>query len=380
LAYVRKKYNISSKTPDTSALGKLGSWYDVEAKRRGYDVPGYTGGAFERSAEESEKQFKERQAFQEKQRQKEEQEFTKTKSAFDFERTLREFDQSVKSQQEMNDPNSQASKSMREVIAGLYGENAVPQNISANQMLRLFPDLKELTKTKLQSDLRRQEEREKFGFEKELKEAELKAQEVKEAKKPTKGEERTDVEFAKKYADWIGEKGSIGADKGIANLETAINEMENNPELTGGAGGLIYAVAPEAVKSALNEKIGMIETRLRSAVVDTLRPLLGAQFAAVEGERIFKQTFDANQPMSENISRAKLVLNDLKNQVESRKKAVDYWENFGTLKGYKAFEPQQPAQKVQTDRVNVRDKNGKRFSIPKRQLERALSEGYEVIE
>ena len=261
----------------------------------------------------------------------------------------------------MNRPDSATAQIMRNTISEIYGRDILPENVSANQILRVFPNLADITKTKLQSDLQRQLQKEKYGFEKELTEAEVAAKKVETAEKPTKGEERTDVEFAKKYADWVGEKGSIGADKGIANLETAITEMEKNPELTGGAGGLIYAVAPESVKSALNEKIGMIETRLRSAVVDTLRPLLGAQFAAVEGERIFKQTFDPNQSMSENISRAKLVLNDLKNQVESRKRAVDYWEKSGTLKGYKAFESRQPQQPTQFKAGDVREKDGKRY-------------------
>lgn len=158
--------------------------------------------------------------------------------------------------------------------------------------------------------------------------------------KPSKGTEETDRKFATSYANWIAEKGSLSADKSLANLEASIQEMEKpeNKKLTGGFMGAVLAVAPESLKSAINAKIGRIDSNLRSAVVDTLRPLLGAQFAAVEGERIMKQTFDPNQPMEENIRRAKLVLNDLKNQVASKKRAVQYWESHdNTLEGYEAF-------------------------------------------
>ena len=146
--------------------------------------------------------------------------------------------------------------------------------------------------------------------------------------------------------------------------------------ITGGAGGAFYSMMPESLKSAVNEKIGRIDSNLRSAVVDTLRPLLGAQFAAVEGERIMKQTFDPNQPMSENIRRAKLVLNDLKNQVDSRKRSTEFWESHGkSLTGYEAFPEQTKEVPPSGKTVTVRRKSdGAKKTLPAEKAQRYLSD------
>jgi len=386
LAYIREKYNISSKTPDTSyqdlkdlqrrssiqrsignldkALGNLGSWKYLEAKRRGYDVPGYTGGAFERSAEEAEKQFKERQAFQEKERQKKEQEFAKTKSAFDFEKTLREFDQSTKSQQEMNDPNSQASKSMREVIAGLYGENAVPQNISGNQMLRLFPDLKQLTKAKLESDLRKQEEREKFGFEKELKGMELAKGEK------NKFEETLLTEQAKDYQQF--QSSAFKADQQLQNINDALKEFEKYTKAPGTIGGTGDIATLFGMKKIASSDLENLDNKFKKISMDALVTNFSGMSRAMDSNAE-REAFNATQPDIQKddpvnasaLLGAKSMVLKTKAEAAAQKKHL---QNNPNLTNYVS----PIIQKV----ITVINKNGKMILIPKEDVEEYKKDGY----
>lgn len=388
LDYIRRKYNIS--TPDKSeelaklqrktdvlqslsdidrAAGQLGSWKTVLAKKMGYDVPEYKGGAFAKLAEREKQKFAEKQQLEEQQRKKE-------LEGLSMGKTMMEFDEMLKNEEELNNPSGLLANTLKNAAKTLNVD--LPEGITPKQILRVMPNLTTLAeqrKTKLaEAEAEKESKRQQYEKDIELEmlkqkgQKELKQMELEKKKtEPTEGQKATDKEFAKEYANWVSEKGSIGANKGIANVQEAIREMQANPDLTGGLGNIAYALAPESLKSALDEKIGKIETRLRSAVVDTLRPLLGAQFAATEGERIFKQTFDPNQPMSENISRARLVLQDLQNQVESRKNSVEYWEKYGTLEGYKAFSPEQIAAPAETPKPqqfkagDIRVKNGKEY-------------------
>jgi hypothetical protein len=370
LKNLQKKANILESVSDLDkAIGQLGSWKYALAKKMGYEVPGYKGGGLAEVAEKEKQKFGEQLKLEEAEQQK-------LEKSLGLEKQMMGFKEMLQNEEELNNPQGMLATTLKDAAKTLNLE--LPEGITPKQILRVMPNLATLAetrKTKL-SEIEADKELKKQQYEKDIElellkqkgQKELKQMEM-EGKKvqPTEGQKTTDKEFAKKYTNWVAEKGSIGADKGIANIQEAIREMQANPDLTGGFKGVAYALMPEALKSATSEKIGKIETRLRSAVVDTLRPLLGAQFAAVEGERIFKQTFDPNQSMSENIDRAKLVLDDLQRQVESRKKAVEFWEQRGTLEGYQAFTPEQTPAPTETPKPqqfkagDVRTKNGRDY-------------------
>lgn len=354
--YIRRKYNISSpdKTEELAKLqrktdvlqslsdidkaaAQLGSYKTVLAKKMGYDVPEYKGGGLAKLAEREKEKFVERGQLEDRQRKQQLEDLSMGK-------TMMDFDEMLKNEEELNNPTGLLANTLKNAAKTLNVD--LPEGITPKQILRVMPNittLAEQRKTKL-SEAEAEKELKKQQYEKDIELEMLKQKGAKELKQmeleqkktaPTEGQKTTDKEFAKDYVTWVSEKGSISADKGIANVQEAIKEMQANPNLTGGFNSVAYALMPESLKSAHSKKIAKIETRLRSAVVDTLRPLLGSQFAAREGENIFKQTFDANQLMSENIARAQLVLQDLQNQVESRRRAVEYWEaNNGSLRGY----------------------------------------------
>lgn len=59
----------------------------------------------------------------------------------------------------------------------------------------------------------------------------------------------------------------------------------------------------------LNSKSFEVQRNIESAVIGTLRPMLGAQFTENEGKRILAQTFDPNQKEEVNFARIELLQN-----------------------------------------------------------------------
>lgn len=379
LKKVQRKSSIMDALGDfDTAFGQLGSHKLLGAKRAGYDGK-YVGGALNKQAKRMKADFDERLKYQTDEQDRVKKGIETEKSSIDLAKAGVSFDQMIKDEKELDDPNSFLGKMLSDQAKQIFGEDKIPVGITPRQMLKIMPSLADITKTKmeksisLENDLKKEEA--KFGYDKQLKEMELKKIQATESAKPTEGQSTSDKEFAKDYTTWITETGSISPDKSIANLNAAIAEMEKpeNKDLTGGTAGKAYVLAGDKGGRILNPKIARIETNLRSAVVDTLRPLLGGQFAAIEGERIMQQTFDATQPMVENVRRAKLVLDDQVRKLKSRERAVKWWEaNNSTLKGYKAFD----GEEASTEKVRVISPDGKVGLIPRSQLDSALKQGY----
>lgn len=146
------------------------------------------------------------------------------------------------------------------------------------------------------------------------------------------GSVKTDSEFAKTYNDYINEGGRATVEKNIGLIKEAIQEMESNKTKTGGLLGLL----PDKAMDIANPNVAALRDRMQTAIQNSLRPILGGQFAAVEGQQILERVFNPRQPTKENIARAKSEVKDLMKRLEQRDKAVKYWEANGqSLKGFR---------------------------------------------
>ena len=135
------------------SIGKLGSWYDVEAKKRGYDVPGYTGGSLERLAKREEEKFKERQAFQDRDIDRQKSEFALRSAGLKLAEQGINFDQMMEDQQQLNDPNSGLAEILRNQVKELfYKDDELPEglnNATPRQLMQIVPSLPEIAKSRL---------------------------------------------------------------------------------------------------------------------------------------------------------------------------------------------------------------------------------------
>ena len=153
-----------------------------------------------------------------------------------------------------------------------------------------------------------------------------------------KGEISTDEKFATIYTKYIDD--GRGA-KNVANLERLTDAEEilktaakNGVAISGVTAGML-SNSPR-LQAYFNEQGVMTEERVASVIQQSLKEILGGNFAEKEGEALIRRGYNAALSPEENLER----LLDLKSQVqqliETEQDSVDYFENNNkSLRGYK---------------------------------------------
>lgn len=151
-----------------------------------------------------------------------------------------------------------------------------------------------------------------------------------ELRKPTEGVKTMDREFSKQMADWSSrDKGSYLENKKIFN--NVISDLENKKLDTGWWSG---------VKTSVGGKVGYVtdvaeaQNKVRAAVQSMLRPILGGQFAAEEGERVIKSSFNPQASPESNIESLKRELNKIEYQNKTMESKAKYFNQNNSLKGW----------------------------------------------
>lgn len=158
--------------------------------------------------------------------------------------------------------------------------------------------------------------------------AETKATE--EGPKLTPAEKKIDEEFGKGYAAWVqGNQRAVDSD--IQTLLEVEQQLENSNNLTGpikGAGG-------EGYQTFFNPQGKAVADAVASVTQKNLKEILGGQFAQKEGEQIIKRAFDPQLSEKENLKRVRKLREMMQEAAKDKTAAANYFEENGTLKGFK---------------------------------------------
>lgn len=166
-----------------------------------------------------------------------------------------------------------------------------------------------------------------------LKERELalkdREEKAKLAKGSSEGQKALDKDFAKDYNDWTS-GGAKSARSEINKLTSVVQDLKNKKVTTGGLTGLF----PDQMTS---DKVLSARADVQSTVMNSLRAILGAQFTEKEGERIIKNTWNEADSTQNNVARLERLVSDLTNQAADKDTKARYYEQYGTLSGYKGM-------------------------------------------
>lgn len=143
------------------------------------------------------------------------------------------------------------------------------------------------------------------------------------------GQDALDKDFAKDYNDWTS-GGAKLAQSEIKKLKGVIGNLKAGKVTTGGLTGTF----PDQLTS---DKVLSARSDVQSTVMNSLRALLGPQFTEKEGERIIKNTWNEADSTKNNIARLDRLVNDLTNQALDKDQKSKFYEDKGTLSGYKGF-------------------------------------------
>lgn len=152
-------------------------------------------------------------------------------------------------------------------------------------------------------------------------------------KKLTPGQQTGDRVFAVKWNQYAAQGGREASEQQLDRVSKAAERLEElNPGRLARAG----SIAPDALRGFIQPKYKAIEQDARSAVTALLRKTLGAQFTEKEGERIFSQTFDPTLRPEQNSERLRDLERVLRGEINSLEEAGNYFDEFGTLTGFRS--------------------------------------------
>lgn len=306
----------------------------------------------------------------------------KRKGAFDelkSDREIGKFEREQKDAAEMDDPESQQTKAMQTLAAKMMPQGDWTK-YTARQLDKSMPYLKAAYEQELSAA------KEKYDREFKEKELGVKSQETKmkmdmakeekalaASRKLSKGEESVDRDYGKDYNDWTS-GGKPAADKSINKLKEAMSELSAMNDDTSFVSGRVVGRMPDLLKS--NEAI-VLRDKVRSAANDALKATLGTVFTEREGERIMNQAYDERLPPSENAKRIRGALEELETRANNQEAKARYFEENGSLKGYKGAGSASVGQKTVPGKVRVT--NGKEtLEIDEADLEDAKKDGFKV--
>lgn len=155
--------------------------------------------------------------------------------------------------------------------------------------------------------------------------------------KSTKGQDSLDTAFAKDYAEYIAGGGYADALGNINQLRDARNKLSKSDMISGPVIGRLPmgdVISPDS--RAVQEQVSEVAQR-------NLRLVLGGQFAQQEGAQLIQRAYNPKLSEQENMKRLDRLISKMEQAAKAKQAAVEYFEEHGTLKGFKGRLPSMAA-------------------------------------
>lgn len=158
---------------------------------------------------------------------------------------------------------------------------------------------------------------------------------------PDRAQEAVDRLYAKDYVEFI-QTGASESTKAIGELKGAAHRLRGKQKggkdiLTGPIVGSLATlpVVGKALQDVLNPESADVREVVEYTVQQSLRPILGAQFTEKEGERLIARVFNPRLEEHINGARVARLVQMIERAHEEKTRAARYFEQHGTLKGFK---------------------------------------------
>lgn len=152
------------------------------------------------------------------------------------------------------------------------------------------------------------------------------------AKPATSAQSAVDRSFAQEYTKYIAAGGFADTMQQIDTLSGVLNQLETgNENLT----GVVQGNMPSMLRKVVASKGVEAQQAVEQSVQRTLKATLGGQFTEREGTLFMQRGYDPALSEKANAKKLKRAVNQLKTMAVAKQQAVDYYEENGTLVGYK---------------------------------------------
>jgi len=146
----------------------------------------------------------------------------------------------------------------------------------------------------------------------------------------TTAQAEVDKKFAAEYVDWRAAGGYAGLERNLAQLDQAIEILKSSDNIS----GPIYGRLPKFIQQMVDPRGPNVKDQVERVVSQSLRQILGGQFAMLEGQQVLQREFDPTQQEEVNIERIESQRDQLRELAIAKESSAKYYEQYGTLSGW----------------------------------------------
>jgi len=143
-----------------------------------------------------------------------------------------------------------------------------------------------------------------------------------------------DKKFAEDLVEFTVGGGFSDVQKNLTQLDLAKETLTNAPK-DSITGRLIGIQDDSGILKYTNPKAQNVKEQIQEIAQRNLRLILGPQFTAKEGEQLINRVYNPALPQDVNIQRLNLLQEQILSAAKSKQEAVDYYNEYGTLAGFK---------------------------------------------
>lgn len=349
-----------------TAIGGLGDWNLLEAKKAGYSG-NYKGGALGRMAAGERANFDEKSKFRDTDLDRQTKGLTQEKSGQELKEKMRAFDTMIedeKEQSKLEGPIYDLTKQFYEKTLG----KDFPVGVSPKKLFNVFPQFKDLLKEKIGNDFTAEQNR--LNRENQLKLKQMDIDATKVTDKPDPFKSTLVQEQAKDYQTMQSNAPKV--EQQLTNINDAIEEFTKYTQSSNFGGTGPFATLGGA-KRLVSGQLQNLDNKFKKISMDTLVNSFSGMSKAVDSNTE-RAAFQATQPditnddnvNAEVLLGAKSMALKTKAETEAQRRHVQAGNK--DLTNYES----PIIGKVST----VVDKNGKMHLIPIGQIEEAKKNGY----
>jgi hypothetical protein len=156
--------------------------------------------------------------------------------------------------------------------------------------------------------------------------------------KLTGGELQRDKDFAGGWTEFSARGGFADTVKQLGQLQTVLQQLKSGENVTGAFTAFLMNNAPSLAAGVVEGAISAKEA-VEEVVQRNLKLILGAQFTENEGRALIARAYNPALKEEENARRLERLIQQMLTAASATQQAGQYFDQFGTLKGYRAKLP-----------------------------------------
>ena len=143
------------------------------------------------------------------------------------------------------------------------------------------------------------------------------------------GEKARDVKFAKEFSEFFDTGGAAGIEANLESLDKSLTTLEQ------GKTTQVEGFVPDIVGNIAFPKTANVRTNVTGVLIQGLKDTFGGQLSDGERKAMVESAYVASADPQDNANRVKSLANKIKAGARAKELAGQYFEENGTLKGFK---------------------------------------------